>query len=632
MSMNSSQSTSALRRAARTLPALLLAACAACTSLTPTERPTTRDTAALEQRARAAADSGNFSAAMDLYTQLAAASGGSTRVDYLLRAARSAADYGDTALARRRVGEARSGATITQQQTGTVLLARLEVAEGRPQAALDMLAALPQALPDEVQRDAAAVRGQALFRVGRPVEAVRVLVDREVWLGDAASIIANQRMIWDGFRASPSPPPAAQTGDAIVDGWLALAPLTSSTGADLRRSLLGWRQTYPSHPAAAGLLAELLAAQRSAGFPSQIALLLPLSSQQRAFALAIQDGFMAAHLKSSSNSTTSVRVYDSARLGSSEAYLQAQLDGADFIVGPLGRAEVDQVIAQAGFVPTLALNYATNDSPFLRSFYQFALAPEDEARAIAAAAVASGAETAVAFVLNNQGGYRIRDAFATAFQAAGGKLVDWYGYEPALQDFSQPTATLLNVKRSTDRERRLAANLGEPVQFEARRREDIDMIFAVVPDDRTGRLIASQLRFFGAGDIPVYANAAVFDPGKTARDNDLNGFIFADTPALVSPDAQATELRADLQAYWPARASLARYYGMGFDAYGLVASLYGNDGARWSMRGLSGDLSLDEQGRVRRVLPLAQFRSGRPVALDAQAPQPIESGRLIGQR
>jgi hypothetical protein len=140
------------------------------------------------------------------------------------------------------------------------------------------------------------------------------------------------------------------------------------------------------------------------------------------------------------------------------------------------------------------------------------------------------------------------------------------------------------------------------------------------------------LRFFGAGDIPVYANAAIFDPGKTARDNDLNGFIFADTPALVSPDAEAAALRADLQAYWPARAGLARYYGMGFDAYGLVASLYANDDARWSMRGLSGDLSLDQQGRVRRVLPLAQFRSGRPVALDVQPSQPIESGRLIGQR
>ena len=78
----------------------------------------------------------------------------------------------------------------------------------------------------------------------------------------------------------------------------------------------------------AGLLAELLAAQRATAFPSQIALLLPLSSPQRAFALAIRDGFMAAHLRNQSATPTSVRVYDTARLGSAEAYLQAQLDGA----------------------------------------------------------------------------------------------------------------------------------------------------------------------------------------------------------------------------------------------------------------------------------------------------------------
>jgi hypothetical protein len=50
------------------------------------------------------------------------------------------------------------------------------------------------------------------------------------------------------------------------------------------------------------------------------------------------------------------------------------------------------------------------------------------------------------------------------------------------------------------------------------------------------------------------------------------------------------------------------------------------------MRGLSGDLSLDAQGRVRRVLPLAQFRNGRPVALDSGLPAPIDSSGLIGRR
>ena len=630
--MNDKQFTSAPHRAARTLVIALLCACAACTTVTPTQRPT-GDVAALEQRARAAVEAGNAAGAADLYTQLAAASSGTTRIGYLLEAARFAADYGDTALARRRIGEARTGASAAQQQTAAVLLARLELADGRPQAALDMLAALPQPLLEPAQSDAAAVRGQALFRIGRPAEAVRVLVEREVWLSDAAAILANQRMIWDGLRAYPATTPIAPTGDTVVDGWLALAPLAASAGTDLRRSLLSWRQTYTTHPAAAGLLAELLAAQRSTAFPSQIAVLLPMSSPQRAYAQAIRDGFMAAHLRNPSNSPTNVRVYDSARLGSAQAYLQAQLDGADFIVGPLLFEEVDQVIGQAGFVPTLALNFATDDTTFSRGFYQFGLSPDDEARTVAAAAIAAGAKTAVVFTPSNRRGYRIKDNFQAAFEQAGGKLLDWYGYEAALQDFSAPVAALLNVTRSRERHRQLSNSLGVPVQFpDPRRREDVDMIFVAVEPGDAGRLIAAQLRFFGAGDIPVYANADIFNPGATTRVNDLNGFIFADTPALVAPDESASAARADLQEFWPQRDAFVRYYGLGYDAYGLISSLYANDGRPWTIRGLSGDLSLDAQGRVRRVLPLAQFRNGRPVAVDTSLSGAIDSRRLIGAR
>ena len=627
--MSDKQSTSALHRAARTITIAVFAACAACTSLTPTERPTTPP-AELEQRATAAVAAGNLAAASDLYTQLAGTASGATRVGYLLEAARLAADSGDTALARRRVSEARAGATPAQQQTSAVLLARLELLERRPQSALDMLATIPQPLGEGVQGDAAAVRGQALFQIGQPVEGVRTLVEREVWLGDAPSILANQRVIFDQLRQYPPATPPPPTGDAIVDGWLALAPIAASQGAELRRALLAWRQTYTTHPAAAGLLAELLAAQRATGFPTQIALLLPLSSGARAEALAIRDGFMAAHLRGSGGDT-SVRIYDSTALGASAAYLKAQLDGADFIVGPLLRPEVDQVIAEAGFVPTLALNFATNDATFLSSFYQFALAPEDEARTIAAAAIAQGARTAVAFVPSNPRGYQIRDNFQAAFEAAGGRLLDWNGYEPALQDFSQPIAALLNVTRSRDRYRRLAANLGVPVQFEARRREDVDMIF-VVAGAGTGRLLAPQLRFFGADDVPTYATAEIFDSARTTRDSDLNGLIFADVPVLIAPDENASVVRNELAAYWPQRGGLTRYYGMGFDAYRLVGALFGGEAGAWPIRGLSGDLSLDGQGRVHRVLPLAQFREGRPAPFEPALPPPIREGVLIGSR
>ncbi len=622
------QFTGVLQRTATTILALALVGFAACTSVTPSTRPSPGSTPNLEARAKSAAEAHNYGAAGDLYAQLAAGTTGTARVDYLLEAARYAAEAGDRTVARRRLNDARGNASAAQQQHVAVLLARLELAERRPQAALDMLGAIPQPLGDIARIDAAAIRGQALFQLGRPTEAVRVLAEREVWLNDAASILANQRMIWDGLRQTPNTAPLAPVGDKTVDGWLALAPLVAATGQELRRALLTWRQTYTDHPAAGGLLAELLAAQRGTAWPARIALLLPLSSPQRIEALAIRDGFMAAHLRGPHGADTTVRVYDTAR-GSQQAYLKAQLDGADFIVGPLLKPEVDQVIGEAGFVPTLALNFATKDGTFLRSFYQFALAPEDEARTIAATAAVAGATTALAFVPSNARGYQIRDAFRAEFEARGGQLVDSSGYDPALQDFSQPIAALLNITRSNQRYRRLAANLGEPVQFEPRRRRDIDMIF-IVADARTARLLVPQLRFYSAGDIPTYATANIFDPGSTRRSADLNGLIFADTPALIEPNDIVTSVTGEWRSFWPQRLGQLRLYGMGIDAYNLIGSLYASDARAWPIRGLSGDLSLDDQGRIHRTLPLAQFRNGLPAAIDAPPATGASSGNLRG--
>ena len=112
----------------------------------------------------------------------------------------------------------------------------------------------------------------------------------------------------------------------------------------------------------------------------------------------------------------------------------------------------------------------------------------------------------------------------------------------------------------------------------------------------------------------------------------MNGFIFADTPALLSPDRAASDLRADVQTYWPQRSRELRFYGMGFDAYGLIASLYANDGTPWTMRGLSGDLSLDAAGS-RPARAAARAVSERPARrARRRAAAPIDSGGLIGER
>ena len=66
--------------------------------------------------------------------------------------------------------------------------------------------------------------------------------------------------------------------------------------------------------------------------------------------------------------------------------------------------------------------------------------------------------------------------------------------------------------------------------------------------------------------------------------------------------------------------------------YTLVGSLFASDARGWPVRGLSGDLSLDDQGRVHRTLPLAQFRNGRPAPIDPPPAMGKPSSNFLGQR
>src|SRR6478672_6577070 len=108
--MIDAQSTSALRiRATRALVVLLLASLAACISSAP------------QQATRPA----SASQIQSLEAQLAASTTGTQRIDYLIESARASIARGDTQLARRRLNDAKTGASRDQQQAITVQSARL---------------------------------------------------------------------------------------------------------------------------------------------------------------------------------------------------------------------------------------------------------------------------------------------------------------------------------------------------------------------------------------------------------------------------------------------------------------------------------------------------------------------------
>lgn len=592
---------------------LILAGCTTQVTVPPV------DTTELESRAANALAAGNRAGALQIYRQIAASVRGSLRSGFLIEVAHLEIDLGQHAQALITLDEASANATPEQLQMVTTLLARIDFNEGRHADALARLAAIESPLTTEVLLASTEVRGQALFAVGRPVEAVRALAEREIWLDASALILENQRMIWDGLQASNAAQGLTQeSGDAIVDGWLALAAVAAARAdaEELRRGLLTWRIDHPGHPAASALIVDLLSLQRGLrDFPAQIALLLPLSSAAREEALAIRDGFMAAHFAAPDNLGTSIRVYDTGVEGGGEAYFRAQLEGADFIVGPLLREAVDEIATQTGFVPTLALNFAQTETTVPpASFFQFALDPEDEASAVARRAIASGARRAAVMMQSDAYGQRIYESFREEFEALGGEIIAAIPYESALRDFSPRIMSLMNIDRSYQRHRRLEANLGIDVSFEPRRRQDVDMIFLSADAD-DGRLLATQLEYYYAGDVPSYATSEIHSPSSETRNNDLNGIIFPDVPWLLDPDPFALEARREIRTYWPQRSSdMARFYGMGVDAYRFVPAIYRGEPFE-NVSGASGLMSANDRGQIRRQLPFAQFRNGVPEAL-----------------
>jgi len=573
----------------------------------------------LEQRAASAESLGNPRAAADIYVQLANSVTGARRIDFLLEAARLYITAGATANAAQLLASIGGSASAAQRALADTLLARIDLAEGRPAEAAARVAPLLAAQDSTLRLAALEIQGLAFFALGRPADAVRSLSEREVWLDDIESIRANQRTIWTELQRMRAPVGAAvPTGEPLIDGWLALAPIALLQDADMqRRELLEWRTANRQHPAAGILLRELLIDENAGDSPRQIALLLPLMRDE---ALAIRDGFIAAYIAAGVSDRTALRVYDTAREGAVAAYLRAQVDGADFIVGPLLRQEVEDVVAQSGLIPTLALNYTLSEPTGFGNVYQFALAPEDEAAAAARRAVAEGQMRAVALIQSTDRGYRIYNSFRAEYERLGGSVIAMMGYDEAVQNYAARITSLMNIDRSQQRQRRLEANLGVDIAFEPRRRQDIDAIF-LAANAVDGRLLAPQLEYFYAGDVPTYGISEIYDARPNARNGDLDRIVFPDMPWLIAPTPETETLRREIAANWPQRSAAApRFYGMGVDAFAIVEMLY-RDPFFTSLEGVSGTLSMDVNGRIHRDLPFAQFRNGRPELLPP-APEP----------
>ena len=469
------------------------------------------------------------------------------------------------------------------------------------------------------------------LELGRTLSSIRNLATLDNMLATTlnnSEIIEVQRLLWGalGLTSTADLLRLSQGQDATLSGWARLALAArgnrgNAAGTD--QAITQWLAQHPGHPASAELLDEIRLAStiQNTGM-SRVALLLPISSRYAQAAGAIRDGLTAMNNDLPASRRSMIRIYDYGKDENLVAlyYRQAVNDGADIVIGPLGRAATGKLLSEAEISsPTILLSPAENGSVNSDMLYTFALSPEQEARQAAQRSWLDGRHSAVIMYPNDKLGQRMARAYRDRYTTLGGKIIGEASYDPAGNEgYSATISRLLGVDQSEARINDLSRRLGLKLKHEARRRQDIEAIFLPAPTD-DARLIKPEFDFYYALDLPVYSTSRVFS-GKLDKinDADLNRVRFPDMPWLIGSNVEIDSLRTFMQVDPTQEGSrYDRLYALGMDLHVLTEKLDKlSISPELYLQGLSGNLHIEDDGTIEYDMIWAVFRDGSPALLD----------------
>jgi outer membrane PBP1 activator LpoA protein len=412
-------------------------------------------------------------------------------------------------------------------------------------------------------------------------------------------------------QLQPSPP-------GVLGGWMDLALALKRHGQEpqrLNEALTDWRTGHPQHPALAelldGMLTRLESQYRKA---AHIAVLLPESGPYAGAAAAIRDGILAAWYQQHPEQRPRLAFYDASDATRAWPLLgEAVAAGAEAVIGPLDKESVRQ-LARAGElpVPVLALNQIPLSARPPANFYQFSLAPEDEARQVAERAWLDGHRLPVVLAPDSEWGERVATAFRQRWLSLGGRISGEQSYDNAATDYGQSIQRLLHLDQSKARRQALQRLLGQRLEFEPRRRGDVDFVF-VAAGNTQARQLRPQLQFHHAADLPVYTTSHVWDGQlDDSEAPDLKGILLPDMPWILDTDQTDPLARGNLAQSFPASTSaFGRLYAMGMDSLQLLPHLARLQSAVYeSLDGRTGKLHMDALHQVHRQLVWTRLDSG----------------------
>ena len=549
-----------------------------------------------------------------------------------------------------------------QQLQFNLLRGRIAQGLGQHQTAIRFLQPLKNdpSLDPESRALALWVLAEAQLALNLRIDAIVNLFRRDALLSFDAQVLNQQRIIsllrsLSSLEQSLLQQTATTNGlpPNLTPGWLAFKDIAQLPDIEQEGALLIWRTSYSNHPARDQLLGAGVSIPLEQF--NHIVLLLPFTSAFGNAAQAFYDGFIDAYNQDNSIYKPSISLHD---IGEDPGlvpfyYQSAVTEGADFVVGPLGKDATSSLLSvNTPSLPTLVLADINQEyaSPEL---YGMSLSPELEAQQVAHRAFRDGHRQAAIFRSATLWGDRAANAFFQAWTDLGGSIVSNKSFPDTIEDYSRIIQRLLEVNQSVSRERVLSAQLGVNLEFTPRRRDDIDMLF-FAGNSRQARLLVPQLRFFQAHNLPIYATSNIFSGEiNPAVDADLDKLVFGDMRWMVDiqyPQAEPVvdllqnqeseentaqpedvESQGDAENVTAPRpkpiakspysfSPLDRLYALGLESYHLIPRLTVLRKDPWQQyNGQAFRASIREDGNIVRHLEWASFENGEVVLIDQQS-------------
>ena len=519
-----------------------------------------------------------------------------------------------------------------------LLSAQVAVTLGKRAQALQQLRQIQSEIPTlstDMQQRYYALLARVFMQSGDVVKSIKAHLALSGLLSDETKQLENNKKIAHLLQITPSSTLNALAMDdtnPMLRDWAALALLTRmDTDFNTWLNALSHWQSAQTDPMLSRLIPQAASSITPEDLPfpeqpQQVALLLPLSGRLASSGEAIEKGFLTAYYNaldtsSSQNRLKQVKIYDTANGQPIETlYQQALDDGADIVVGPLLKANLNTLIRQHALrVPTIGLNNTDNttsntffafSSP-TQHLYQFALSADDETQQVANKAWRDGKHRAFVFVPDTLWGAKVATVFEKTWRSYGADVVQTINYDDKT-DLDSTVKTAFNVDQSNKRANQLMRVLGIKVKTTPRRREDVDMIF-MATNPTTARQLMPLFKFYYADNVPVYATSSIYGGSFDQANRDLNGVLFCDMPFLLSQQGSYLSYRQQLHQLWPNETGSAqRLYALGLDAYALIKQINQMTVLPlFMMPDQTGWLSIQKPQRVYRQLDWAQMNNAK---------------------